>query len=61
MKTRDIMIRLPGSDHSFRCDCGCNVFRNVEEPNFMPDGTGPVKINKNKFRCDSCGAVYIGE
>lgn len=44
----DVIIRMP-SGLSFRCDaCGCNVFRR-----YTADG--------NRFRCNGCGACYIGE
>lgn len=33
---------------SFRCECGCNVFH-------KPDSSRP-----DVFRCNSCGAQWIG-
>jgi hypothetical protein len=52
-KTDQAMIYLGGSKISFRCDyndgrgpCGCNVF---------------TKLTPTKYRCNSCGMVYIGE
>lgn len=41
----DRMIYLNGSKVSFRCDCGCNVFREYEYC---------------KYRCNSCEATYTG-
>jgi hypothetical protein len=45
-RPKDIMIRIPGSEKLFRCDCGCNVFR---------------EIKPRKYKCNSCDAVYSGE
>lgn len=42
----DIMPMIDGK--SFRCSCGCNVFRRL-------------KYNKNKYKCNSCEVIYIGE
>lgn len=44
---RDRMIYLTGSKTSFKCECGCNVFKNV-------DGF-------KKYSCNACSANYIGE
>lgn len=43
----DKMIFLKGEEKSFRCDCGCNVFKEI----------GDLK----KFICNSCQASYTGE
>ena len=43
----DIIIRTDGLDGpSFRCDCGCNVFR---------------KTVSGKYKCNSCGELYEGK
>jgi hypothetical protein len=51
----DRMIFLPGpgqdspeTRRSFRCECGANVFR---QDRFQP----------LRYRCNGCGAIYIGE
>ena len=41
---RDIFVKVSGK--SFRCDCGCNVFRSPA-----------IK----RYACNSCGAKYVGE
>lgn len=46
---KDLIIRLPNQDRGFRCDCGCNVFRKV------------FKQNRRKYKCNSCGSLWIGE
>lgn len=46
MKTKDVMVYLPNQKYSFRCDCGCNVFR---------------KIKKNKYKCNACEMIWVGE
>lgn len=43
----DVIVRTEGGK-MFRCSCGCNVFRH---PN----------LNPNKFKCNSCNAIYIGK
>ena len=43
-KPEDRMIYIEGKN--FRCDCGCNVFREYE---------------KLKYTCNACNAKYIGE
>lgn len=43
---KDKMIFLDGSDKSFRCSCGCNVFKE-----YLP----------MKYRCNGCHATYTGE
>lgn len=43
---KDTMIYLDGNQRSFKCDCGCNVFRKAE--------------NLNKYKCNSCEAIYTG-
>lgn len=43
----DVMIRPDGLDGpSFRCSCGCNVFR---------------KTKDGRYKCNSCGGIFIGE
>lgn len=42
----DWMPRIDGK--AFRCECGCNVFRKSA-------------IVTNRYKCNSCGATYIGE
>ena len=42
----DKMLYVGGSKTSFRCDCGCNVFR---------------EIRPRTYRCNSCSALYRGE
>ena len=44
----DTLLRVGGSEISFRCHCGCNVFRKVSE---MP----------LKYECNACGDWYIAE
>lgn len=44
----DRMIFLNGSERSFRCSCGGNVFKQV---------TG----QPNRFACNGCNARYTGE
>jgi len=41
----DFMPRINGK--SFRCDCGCNVFRK--------------ESNGSRYKCNACEAQYIGE
>ena len=41
----DCMPKVAGV--TFRCDCGCNVFRK--------------HLKKSSFKCNSCEAVYFGE
>lgn len=49
---KDVMVRLNGD--TFRCDCGCNVFRH-------PINKGTRKLIENKYVCNSCGRTYTGE
>lgn len=42
----DSIVKI--NEKSFRCDCGCNVFRKLIR-------------NLNKYKCNSCGVVYLGE
>jgi hypothetical protein len=42
----DLMVYLEGSKQSFRCPCGCNVFR---------------AIGEHQYRCNSCLETYTGE
>jgi hypothetical protein len=44
----NVMVHLPGSKVSFRCECGCNVFHKKDK-------------DDNKFICNACFAVYTGE
>ena len=43
----NVMIRFKGLKTRFRCGCGTNVFR--------------TNSDHTKFRCNGCGAIYIGE
>ncbi len=46
---KQVMIKLPGAQRSFRCEvqtCGCNVF---------------TEISPKKYKCNSCGEQYLGE
>lgn len=47
----DVMLfqRFGEERQSFRCECGCNVFRR-----FDPS-------NRDRFRCNACGAAWIVE
>lgn len=45
---KDYMLYLAGSKTSWRCECGCNVFRRT-----------PAR--EKKYKCNSCGSVYVGE
>lgn len=41
------MVRLPGQDRSFRCECGCNCFhKRIGEP--------------TRYICNSCEVEYVG-
>ena len=42
---KDVMIFI--QKKSFRCDCGCNVFRRL-------------KADRNKYVCNACGETYEG-
>jgi len=47
----DVMVKIKGV--SFRCTCGCNVFR--VDPDYQnPDGSV-------RYICNSCKAWWIGE
>lgn len=46
LKLENKMIFLQGSKVSFRCDCQCNVFKEIK----------PLK-----YKCNSCGTTYTGE
>ena len=46
MDDKDVMAIVDGK--AFRCECGCNVFRN-------PVGKPSV------YHCNSCGDMYAGE
>ena len=42
--TRQVMPIINGK--AFRCDCGCNVF---------------TEVDMLRFKCNGCGARWIGE
>jgi hypothetical protein len=42
----DVIVKLKGVSRSFRCLCGCDVFREFE---------------KNHYRCNSCGETFTAE
>jgi hypothetical protein len=42
---RDVMLQIEGK--SFRCECGCNVFRK--------------ELNGTLYKCNACGSLYNGE
>lgn len=44
--TGDVMVKISGK--SFRCSCGCNVFRHFE---------GDPKL----YQCNACEVLYRGE
>ncbi len=48
---QDTLLKLNGNDKpAFRCDCGCNVFREV------------VSDDKQlRYRCNGCGDIYYAE
>ena len=46
IKRNPTMPYLPETTHSFRCDCGSNVF---------------LKIEPSKYQCNGCKAIYRGE
>lgn len=50
-KQLDVMVKVAGI--SFRCDCGCNVFRHPL------DKMG--KLIMDKYVCNSCSATWSGE
>jgi predicted SprT family Zn-dependent metalloprotease len=50
-ESADLMIKLPGKDRSFRCECGGNVFKKMA---LSPGG-------EPRYRCNSCQAIYVGE
>lgn len=41
----DVMVMIGGK--SFRCECGCNVFRHYKD-------------DPNLYKCNSCEAIYRG-
>jgi hypothetical protein len=51
---RDVMPRVGGKP--FRCECGCNVFREVKEPPVVlqhpEEMRGPAPLT---YQCNSCG------
>ncbi len=44
--TKDKMLYVAGSKTAFRCECGCNVFRKVEDK------------HPATYECNSCDARY---
>lgn len=44
----DKMLYVAGRTESFRCECGCNVFRQLV-------------ADESRYRCNGCGAVYVSE
>jgi rubredoxin len=42
-KIKDIMLYMGDNKRSFRWDCGCNVFKEIET---------------DRFQCNSCGDIY---
>lgn len=48
--TGDTMLYVGGSKRSFRCECGCNVFRKTAET-----------AESVKYKCNSCGETYSGD
>jgi predicted RNA-binding Zn-ribbon protein involved in translation (DUF1610 family) len=49
-QTGDTMLYVDWSKTSFRCDCGCNVFKKTEET-----------AESAKYKCNGCGEAYVGE
>ena len=41
----DRMVKLPGQSLSFRCHCGCNVFRQLAD-------------DPTRLKCNSCDEIY---
>jgi predicted SprT family Zn-dependent metalloprotease len=50
---KDRMIFLGDNTTSFRCSCGCNVFRKKITES---ESKGIVR-----FKCNSCGTIWKGE
>jgi hypothetical protein len=48
--TQDFMPKVNGV--TFRCECGCNVFRK---------SIAKSKDGCHWYQCNSCRAVYVGE
>lgn len=44
----NVMVYLPFSKASFRCECGCNVFHKKDK-------------DESGFICNACYAEYVGE
>lgn len=44
----DKVVYLNNGEKAFRCDCGCNVFKQA--------ATDPTR-----YKCNGCGATYTGE
>lgn len=56
---QDTMLRLPGEQRSFRCDCACNVFRLVRGAR---NASGRLLPEKHaRYVCNSCRQVYTTE
>jgi len=47
----DIMVKVNGK--TFRCECGCNVFRHPYDPKTQT----PIL---DKYNCNGCGTTYTG-
>lgn len=45
--TEDFMPRVGGAKHSFRCQCGCNVFKKDKQ--------------ESVYKCNGCDTIYEGE
>lgn len=45
---KDTMVKLEGQSRSFRCSCGCNVFKKLVNP--------PLR-----YKCNACNQLYQGE
>jgi hypothetical protein len=47
----DVMLYQGEGERSFRCSCGCNVFRAAADTGSMP---------VTRYRCNGCGDHYVG-
>ena len=45
LDSKDLMLRLDGKP--FRCECGCNVFKQIGR-------------DSGHYRCNACGTIYEG-
>lgn len=51
----DVIVYLGSQrEKTFRCPCGCNVFRHPVNP-------VSGKLIKDRYVCNSCGGTFIGE